>query len=435
MLSIVSQFGLTEWWTPEKILDNQFNKLGLLLAHACDNVPYYRNTLKACAIADPAHVTPEEWAGLPILQRADIQVAGENLHSGTIPRGHGRVTSIYTSGTTGRPIRVLRTERSNLIWCAFTIREHLWHRRQFRGKLAVVRNSGKGQDPYPDGTRSSRWGLSSHIFKTGPTVSLNINCTVAEQVDWLRREDPNYLLTHPTNVHRLAIYCLEKGIPLDNLRQVITISEMLRPDVRNVCRAAWNVGVADMYTGRDVGYMALQCPEHEHYHVQSEGIFIEVLDDDGNACGPGETGRVVVTPLNNFAMPLIRYEIGDFAELGPPCPCGRGLPVLSRIIGRQQDMVTLPGGESRWTLLSAGNIETFLQIAPIRQYQFVQNDLKTIEVRLVVDRELTEQEQDGIRKWVVAKLDHPFTVIFSFVDDIPRAASGKYQDFISRIEA
>ena len=130
---------------------------------------------------------------------------------------------------------------------------------------------------------------------------------------------------------------------------------------------------------------------------------------------------------------MIRYAIGDFAEAGEPCPCGRGLPVLRRIIGREQDMVTLPGGEKRWTLLSAGNIESFLRLAPVRQYQFVQKDLETIEARLAVERDLTEEEKEGLRDWVVAKLDHPFKVTFSFVDEIPRTASGKYRDFISEI--
>jgi phenylacetate-coenzyme A ligase PaaK-like adenylate-forming protein len=61
---------------------------------------------------------------------------------------------------------------------------------------------------------------------------------------------------------------------------------------------------------------------------------VEVLDEEGRPCAPGETGRVVATSLNNFAMPLIRYETGDTAEVGAPCPCGRGLPVLTRIMGR-----------------------------------------------------------------------------------------------------
>lgn len=141
----------------------------------------------------------------------------------------------------------------------------------------------------------------------------------------------------------------------------------------------------------------------------------------------------MVTPLHNYAMPLIRYEIGDQAEVGESCSCGRNLPVIRRIVGRHQDMATLPSGEKRWTLLSTGNIESFLEIAPIRQYQFVQKDLRTFEVRLVIERELDDREKDKIRDWVREKVSYPFDVVFSFVDDIPRTKSGKYRDFISEV--
>lgn len=435
MLSIIHQYGIIEKWPPERIFDAQFEKIGKLLVHASKTVPYYKTLMKDHRMADPAKVTPEEWKALPLLDRQSIQTAGKDLHSIFIPRGHGRVSDIHTSGTTGRPVRVLRTERSNLYWSATTLRDHLWHRRDFKGKLAVMRNSEKGKDPYPDGSKSRTWGATNNVFKTGPAVSLNLNCTPAEQVDWLQRENPDYLMTHPTNMYRLATYCVDNDIQLENLREALTISEMQRPEVREACRAAWEVGVSDIYSGRDVGYIALQCPEHEHYHVQAEGLYLEILDEDGKPCAPGELGRVVVTPLDNFAMPLIRYDIGDYAEVGEPCPCGRGLPVLKRIVGRVQDMVILPNGERRWTLLSTGNIETFLEIAPIRQYQFIQKDTQTIEVRLVVDRDLTDLEQDAIRNWVVTKLDHPFSVTFAFVESIPRTSSGKYQDFISEVVA
>lgn len=435
ILSLLHQFQQTERWPADEIHAGQFRQLGRVLSHASNTVPYYRERLKEWGIKNPEKITSEEWRELPWLRRQDIQAAGDELHSESVPRGHGRVSVIHTSGTTGQPIRGLITGLSSLFWSAFTIRDHLWHKRNLKGKLAAIRRSEKGKDPYPEGFKMSQWGTTNMVFKTGPLVSLNINCTIEEQVDWLQRENPDYLLTHPTNVYRLASYCREQGIRLPNLRQVQTLSEILRPEVRDACRAAWDVSVADMYTGREVGYLALQCPEHDHYHIQAEGVYVEILNSGGNACGPGEVGNVVVTPLHNFAMPLIRYEIGDYAEVGESCPCGRGLPVIKRILGREQDMVTLPNGEKRWTLLSSGNIEAFLKIAPVRQYQFVQKNLHTIEARLAVERELTDIEKENLVEWIVNKLDHPFTVEFSFMDEIPRSASGKYQDFISEIDA
>src|SRR5215510_10900500 len=94
--------------------------------------------------------------------------------------------------------------------------------------------------------------------------------------------------------------------------------------------------------------MALQCPDHEHYHVQTECILLEVLDTHGGPCAPGRAGLVVATPRHAFAMPLVRYVVGDYAEVGPPCPCGRGLPVLARIMGRTRNRLVLETGESYW---------------------------------------------------------------------------------------
>ena len=435
ILSLLHQFEQTEWWPADEIHAGQFRQLGRVLSHASNTVPYYRERVREWGIKNPKKITSEEWRELPWLRRRDIQAAGSELYSESVPRGHGRVSEIHTSGTTGQPVRGLITGLSSMFWSAFTIRDHLWHKRNLKGKLAAIRRSEKGKDPYPDGFKMPQWGTTNMVFKTGPLASLNINCTIEEQVDWLQRENPDYLLTHPTNVYRLASYCKEQGIRFSNLHQVQTLSEILRPEVRDACRAAWDVSVADMYTGREVGYLALQCPEHDHYHIQAEGVYVEIVNSDGDACPPGEVGTVVVTPLHNFAMPLIRYEIGDYAEVGEPCPCGRGLPVIKRILGREQDMVTLPNGEKRWTLLSSGNIEAFLKIAPVRQYQFVQKNLHTIEARLAVERELTGIEKEKLVEWIVNKLDHPFTVEFSFVDEIPRSPSGKYQDFISKIDA
>ena len=108
-----------------------------------------------------------------------------------------------------------------------------------------------------------------------------------------------------------------------------------------------------MYSSQEVGYIALECPTGESYHVQAENVLVEVLDDQDRPCSPGDVGRVVVTALHNFATPLLRYDIGDYAEVGAPCPCGRGLPALRRIMGRQRNMALLPtaaaaGRRSSW---------------------------------------------------------------------------------------
>jgi phenylacetate-CoA ligase len=140
---------------------------------------------------------------------------------------------------------------------------------------------------------------------------------------------------------------------------------------------------------------------------------------------------VVATPLHNFAMPLIRYDIGDLAEVGPPCPCGRGLPVLRRVLGRTQNMLLLPSGERRWPLLSSGDIAALLSAAPpVRQYQLAQKALDLIELRLVVARPLAPGEEEALGAWVRAKFGPSFRAAFAYPPELPRTAAGKFEDFL-----
>ena len=433
LMSLLFQLEQTQWLPPPALLARQLGQLGRLAAHAQRTVPFYADRL--AGVADgPTDEWLDAWRRVPVLSRQDIQSAGDALISRAVPESHGGLTEIFTSGSTGRPIRSLRTQLWELFWSAFTVRDHLWHRRDLSGTLAVIRESGAGKAPYPDGDRAASWGRSTgEIMATGPSVSLNITTPIDLQVEWLQRQNPDYLLSHPTMIERLAGFCRDRGIRLERLRQVETIAEVLRPSVRRLCREAWDVPVVDMYTAREAGYLALQCPETEGYHVQAEGVFVEVLDTAGRPCGPGEVGRVIVTPLHNFAMPLIRYDIGDFAEVGGACSCGRGLPVLTRILGRRQNMLVMPSGEERWPMLSSGDIETLLSLAPIGQYQFVQHTPERIELRLGASRSFAPEEQAALVRWVQEKFDHPFDVTVTRLDELPRTASGKLQDFVSHV--
>jgi phenylacetate-CoA ligase len=247
---------------------------------------------------------------------------------------------------------------------------------------------------------------------------------------WLQEHNPDYLLSLASNIKGLAELSLETGIKLQNLREVRTFGEVVSPELRRLCRDAWGVKIADMYSAEEIGYMALQCPEQEHYHVQSESVLLEVLDENNRACGPGEIGRVVITPLHNFAMPLIRYEILDYAERGEVCSCGRGLPVIRRVMGRQRHLITFPDGRRHWPSYPP---ETWAYVAPIRQYQLIQKALDHIHVKLVMDRQLTQQEEKQIVPLLQKGLGYPFRITFECLDRIERNQNFKYEDFISEV--
>jgi phenylacetate-CoA ligase len=436
LLAILFQLEQTQWWAPEQLLRRQRDQLRALLSLARVQVPFYRERLREIGDLPGDDGWLDVWRSIPQLTRGEIQAADaeETMVAQMLPPGHGELREIYTSGSTGRPIRSVRTQLWELMWSAFTVRDHLWHRRDLRGTFAALRESGKGKALYPAGERSESWGYASAtIVETGPMVSLNVATPVEQQVEWLQRHDPDYLLTHPTLALRLAEYCSERRLRVPRLKQVITIAENLRPEARIACRKAWNVPIADIYSTREVGYIALQCPDHEHYHIQSEHVFAEVVDDSGRPCGPGEVGKLLVTSLHNVAMPLIRYDIGDYVELGSSCACGRGLPVIRRILGRRQNMLVMPSGERRWVLLSSANIEELLAIAPaIRQYQIIQKELDRIELRLAVVRRPSKVEERGLSRWVAAKFGGAFRITFAYFDEIPRVA-GKFEDFVSEV--
>ena len=295
--------------------------------------------------------------------------------------------------------------------------------------MAVIRSSDKDYALYPKGAHQESWG-DGLVFNTGPSINLNFNTSIPDMAEWIARNDPDYLLIVPNVLKRLAVHCLENGLTFPSLKEVQAYCEQCGELTRRQCEEAWGVLLHDIYTSRDVGYMALQCPLHDHYHVQSENVYLEVLDENGRPCRPGEIGRVVVTPLHNYAMPLIRYEIGDYVELGEPCACGRGLPVINRILGREQEILVLPTGEQRWTLLGSSDVRDFMAMAPIAQFQFAHVAPENIEVRLAAIRSLTADEEQNITGWTRAKFGYPFNIKFAYFNELPLTKAGKFKDFV-----
>ena len=434
VLGVLAKLERTQWQDEAVIRREQGRQLAQLAAHAVRTVPFYQRSRSELQAIVEHGFSDERWRAVPILQRQDAQAAGAALHTKALPAGHGPVGEIFTSGSTGRPLRVLRSRMWGDYWRAITLRDHLWQRRDLDAKLAVIRDSTTGKYLYPEGGTGPTWGSAeAALGARGPAVSLNLNEPLGRQVEWLARQKPAFLLTLPSNAEALATHCRSEGVAIPSLRQVITIAETLTPDARAAVREAWNVDVADIYSTREVGYLALQCPSGDGYHIQSEVTCVEVIDDAGRPVQPGEIGRVIVTPLQNFAMPLLRYELGDQAELGEPCSCGRKLPVLRRVVGRTQQMIRLPSGERLFPLMSSGALRSLVASAPIKLFQLVQKSLDTLELRLVVDRDLSGDERAKLSTLIRKKYHPSFKVDISVNNTIERTKGGKFHDFVSEL--
>lgn len=433
LLSVLQQLEQSQWWEPGRVREQQFLQLATLLEFVRESLPFYRQRLSEAGIVGPGDLRPDTWEHVPTLTRQQLQTSVKALKVRKPPAGHRQLGLAETSGSTGTPIRVATTETTRLLWHAFVLREHYWHGRDFSASLAAIRHFGRDVDAaYPHGLDLPDWGPPVNLLHaSGRGMALDIHTDPRLQLEWLSEIDPEYLITFPSNAAALARLSIAGGVTLPSLREVRLVSEAVDDELRAALHTAWGAPAVDTYSAQEAGPLALQCPEHPHYHVQSENVLLEVVDARGHACKPGETGRVLITTLHNFAMPLIRYEIGDYAEVGPPCPCGRGLPVLSRILGRVRNMLVLPNGEQRWPSLAA----TFYRdVAPVVQHQLVQHDLETIEARLVVERPLHSDEEERLRAMIVERLGHPFKLRFSYPACIERSASGKYEEFLSRVE-
>ena len=165
----------------------------------------------------------------------------------------------------------------------------------------------------------------------------------------------------------------------------------------------------------------------------AEGLHVEVLGSDGAPAGVGEPGRVTITDLLNFAMPLIRYDIGDYAVAGEPGGCERGLPTLQRIVGRERNLVRLPDGRRNWPLVG---FQRFSEVAAIRQYQVVQTALDRIELRVVCDSEIEAGARMRLTEIVQEALGYPFKVdLVQFSGRLPAGPGGKFEEFVCRIAA
>lgn len=432
LLSLLYQLERSERWNAQQLLALQLRQIQHVVRHAVTTVPYYRDRQEVyeSMLSATEAATETAWRRLPLLTRRDLQLAGNSLHSTALPPTHGRLTEFQTSGSTGQPVRVRGTGVTALFWEAITLRDHYWHKRDCSATLASIRVTSLTAAQPPDGLRMKDWGVPfSALHATGPSSLLSLATDIGTQARWLLRQEPQYLLSYPSNLAALARYFHREKLTLPNLCQLRTVGETLTEDVRAACREAWGeVPLVDVYSSQEMGYIALQCPEGR-YHAQAESVLVEVLDEHGNPCAPGQIGRIVVSTLHNFAMPLIRYELRDYAEVGGDCPCGRRLPVLTRILGRRRNMLTLPSGQQRWPLTG---FHAYRDIAPISQFQFVQRTKEDIDVRLVAERPLTAGEESRLTEVIRQALDHPFRLTFVYYDgEIPRTAGGKFEEFVS----
>jgi phenylacetate-CoA ligase len=439
--AVLGHLERSQWASPEELLHAQFQQLTTLCNHAAGMVPFHARRLAAAGFRPGEAMSPEIWRRLPLLNRSEIRDLGEDLKASSYPESFGRILMASSGGSTGIPVRVLKNEVEGLIWQAAHLREALWNGILDGEEMANLRGVSKDyhlqaeQNPLAvkdgEGIVLPDWGAPvTFLRKTGVMGILQPDQSLTIQADFLRKRRPENLLMRPAGLRLLLSHFREKGLRLDSLRRVWTISESVDDALREECQDLFGCPIISNYSANEVGYMGLQCPLGTNYHLLSEFAYIEVLGSDGRPCRPGEIGKVIATPLHNFAMPLLRYEIGDEAEVGEPCVCGRGLPSLKRIVGRTQDYLKLASGVSVRVDISHYRISN---IRAVREFQLVQKSLEALELRVVTSRPLEVEERSRLQELVEKPYGRYFTCSVVVVESLPRTVSGKLLQFVSEV--
>lgn len=371
-----------------------------LLEHCYDLVPYYKEIFASLKIRRRHLRDPAILQELPTLDKATLAANAEKLRPEYLTPQQQETRTTQTSGSTGQPTIVHHDKRSMGMFPWLKQRELRWFRYDPMGSLLSIRPDIELAKT-PAGALLKRreileleyWPYMSGLFQTGRAWGfVNVN-TIQDQVALLNRLRPNYLLMQSSGLEFISLQEIGSEA-LSNLRGVQGVSNTLTPSMRSQIEGVLNVPVHQDYGLNEIGIVAARCPEGGRYHVHEEHCLVEIVDEAGLRCAPGRKGKLLVTGLNNYTMPLLRYDADDLAEATDgPCNCGRTLTSFGAVHGRYRRTAFLPEGTfERW-----GGLQTTMyrlaatKLAAVRKYQAFQDLSGAMELRIDCDADIFEE--------------------------------------------
>ncbi|HSQ58145.1 MAG TPA: phenylacetate--CoA ligase family protein [Gemmata sp.] len=408
----------TQFDAPEVIRERQRAALKAQLQHAWDTVPYYRAAWGRAGVHPGDVKSLADLEAFPILTKADIRRHERALVSSAFDVANLRVKR--TSGSTGVPLTIYCDEGAMQWKAACTIRSDEWSGWRLGQRVAKV----WGNPEYRHFGLKGR--LRNFFFDRAVYLdTLNLSDErIAEFAGAIRRHRPGLIFGHAHSLYLLACSLKKTGVMDVRPNGIISTAMLLHDWQRAAIEKVFGCKVTNRYGCEEVSLIASECEEHRGLHVNADSIYHEVPG--------GGTGKLLVTDLTNRAMPLIRYEIGDVVEMSDRrCKCGRGLPLIERIEGREADYVLTPAGR----LISGISLtENFALLIPgTAQVQIVQESLTELRIRLVADEEFGPASRRKIGELVEETFGPEVRYDVELVDAIPQEPSGKYRFCISKV--
>lgn len=415
---------------PEETSNLQRKQLQDLLDHCYENVPYYRSLFQEKDfVTDDGNIKIDEFEQLPLLEKETIRSEFENLKSDDLSsRSWYQNTS---GGSTGEPVTFVQDKNYND-----------WNR-------AVTALFRRWTGYQPGEPWVMLWGSERDLFDERKAIRSQIG-------DWLRNRTllnsfqmdpeqmeeylnkinnikPTFILAYVESIADLAQFANRNNKSVHSPQSIMTTAGTLYPDVRETIEKTFETDVYNRYGSREVGDIACECSEHEGLHISAPTHYVEVLNRNGNPVDPGEPGEVVVTSLTNYAMPLVRYRIGDIAvKTSTSCSCGRGWPQLSEIKGRVSDVfITKDGTRIHGEFFT----HLFYHEDWVEKFQIVQEDVDQIHIKIVTrgDCDLPANKIDEICESIQTVMGE-CSVRFDRTESINRTDSGKYRYTISKVQ-
>ena len=408
---------LNQWLSRAQLDALQLDRFNALLRHAVERTPFHRARLASRNGKAPLLQSLADLSQIPVLTKKEIQANLDRL----VVEGANRAEWIKnaTGGSTGEPLVFYRDQRAQRWVEGAKERFRRWLGCLNEDKLALI--WGADRDFPPNIPPHERW---LNVFSCRES---DIERYVLELVSW----KPRTIRGYAGSLHLVAQFIKSRGLPQVRPNAVESAAETLTEEMRKDIQEAFGAPVFNFYGAREISCIACEDELHDGLLVADDVRLVEVIRD-GKPAAPGEEGKLVITDLVNYAMPLIRYEIGDVGVV-PPTDAPqhtRAFTRIQRILGRTANTITAPDGR-----LVHGEFFThlFYHKPGIRNFQVRQNADASIDIHVVPGPGFEPAALERITGIVREHLGPNSVVRSKTVEDIATTRTGKRMFTISEL--
>ncbi len=415
----------TQWLPLEQLQNRQINKLKRLLVHAYETVDYYHKLFSDAGFNPYDFHDLSQLRTLPILTKLGITKNCNQMISTKYRTQDLRKSC--TGGSTGTQLHFYLNKESVDEKNACAWRHNRWAGWDLGMPVAALWGNPKEVTTFK--ARIRRKMLDRTIYLDTMNMTHKTMHAFADKINRL----PDYIVYgHSHSIYLFADFLINHGLSIHSPLGIVSTSMMLMENERQIIEKVFKTKVTDRYGCEEVSLIGSECEMHNGMHLNLDHLIVEFIKADGTQAGPGEEGKIIVTDLTNYGMPFIRYEVGD---VGIPtdriCPCGRGLPLMEKVIGRTADFLVRKDGS---LIAGVSLIERLLTKTPgIHQMQLIQNEIKRIHINIVKARHFSSNKTMNQLKEEFEKVFPGTEMVAIFLAGIPQERSGKYRFAICNI--